>query len=69
MRVEFVMNNSVAQSNNFKIHITLKVEEIRIDCRLYCEINDVAPSFYLVLSEAYSKSSQRSKMERFAKNS
>ena len=35
-RIEFVINNSLAQSNNLKIqHITLKVEEIRRDCRLH----------------------------------
>ena len=35
-RNEFVINNSLAQSNNLKIqYITLKVEEIRRDCRLH----------------------------------
>ena len=34
--IKSVFNNSLAQSNNFKIQrITLKVEEIRRDCRLH----------------------------------
>ena len=31
---EFALNNSLLQSNKFKIHITLKVKEICRDCRL-----------------------------------
>ena len=35
-RNEFVINNSLAQSNTFKTqHITLKVDEIRRDSRLF----------------------------------
>ena len=54
-RIEFVINNSLAQSNNFKIqHITLKVEKIaEITDFIFCEITSIAPNLYLVLSEAY----------------
>ena len=54
-RIEFVINNSLAQSDNFKIqHITLKVEKIaEITDFIFCEITGISPSLYLVLSEAY----------------
>ena len=50
-RIEFVINNYLAQSNNFKIqHITLKVEKTaEIADFIYCENNGIVPSFYLVL--------------------
>ena len=59
-RIEFVINNSLAQSDNFKIqHITLKVEKIaEITDFIFCEITGISPSLYLVLSEAYWKPSQ-----------
>ena len=34
MRIGFLIDNSIAQGNNFKINIKLKVEEICRDCRL-----------------------------------
>ena len=53
--IELVINNCLAQSNNFKIqHITLKVEEIRRDCR-YHEI------------KYYQRHIQTSNMQRFSK--
>lgn len=33
-RIEFALNNSLPQSNKFKIHITLKVKEICRDYRV-----------------------------------
>ena len=65
---EVFLNNSIAQSNNFKINIKLKVEETCKDFRPhFYEINRIAPSFYLVLSKVYSQPSNSSNMERFAK--
>ena len=53
--IEFVINSFSSQGNNVKIKLNLKVEEIKRDCRpIFCEINDNAQGFYLVLPEAYS---------------
>ena len=70
MLIEFVINNSLQQRNNFKIkHITLKVKEIRRDCRfIHCEINGIVPNIYLALSDAYSEPSQPSKVECYRLN-
>ena len=60
-RIEFVINNSFMQSNNFKIqHITPKMEERRMYCRLHALRKKV-------LSEVHSESSQALKIKRFAK--
>ena len=65
-----MINNSIAQSNNFKTNIKLKWKKsAEIADLIFCEINGIAPSFYLALSEAYSESSRTSKMGRFLKNS
>ena len=53
--IEFVINNVSPQGNNVKGKLNLKMEEIYRDCiPIFSEINDSAPWFYLVLSEAYS---------------
>ena len=53
--IEFAINNFSSQGNNVKIKLNLKVEKIKRDCSpIFCEINDNAQGFYLVLSEAYS---------------
>ena len=53
--IQFLINNSVAQSNNFKIKIKLKLEEIRkseIEDLIVYEIYGIVSAFYLVLSGA-----------------
>ena len=69
-RIVFVIINSLAQSNDSKIQfVALKVEEIHTEIAdlIYCNINSIATSFYLILSEAYSEPCQKSKMEGFGK--
>ena len=61
-RIEFLINNSRVQSNNSKINIKLKVE---VADMIFCQTNDIASSFSLVLSEANLEPSLTSKMERF----
>ena len=56
MCIEFVISTFSAQGNNVKMKLKLKVEEICRDCRLdFLLENDIAPGFYLVLSEVYSE--------------
>ena len=50
--IQFLINNSVAQSNNFKIKIKLKLEEIRKSEIEVYEIYGIVSAFYLVLSGA-----------------
>ena len=76
--IEFVINNSLSQSNNFKQGGTSFFQDSTYYTKsgrkhadiadfIYCETNGIAPSFYLVLLEAYLESSQTSRMERFVK--
>ena len=57
-RVEFVIDSSLAQNNNFKIQ--LKLKETPRDCRLHLLWNKV-------LTETSSEHSQTFKIERFSK--
>ena len=51
---EFAISNVSAYSNDVKIKLNLQEDEICRDCSLFfCEINDNAPSFSLVLPEAH----------------
>ena len=67
-RIEFFINNFIVQSNISRKTLIQKWNKYaNIEDLTFCKINDIAPNFYLVLSEAYSEPSHTSKMERFAK--
>ena len=52
--IELVINNVSLQGNNVKTKYNLKIDLQRFLVLIFCGINDNAPGFCLVLSEAYS---------------
>ena len=59
--IEIMTNNASLQDNNVKMKFDLKVENS------FCEISDKVPRFFLVWSEAYSKTYWTPDLKSFAK--